>query len=83
MESGRAESAQMEVYVPKQHIDGGQAFEVMSDVEFVCHTHAAVQLDGVLTYKSSGFANLHLERAQDFPRACIVTGIQVRCGHHQ
>lgn len=51
---------QVEVDVAELLADHGEAFEVVADVEFVGHAHAAVDLDGVLADELAGLADLDL-----------------------
>ena len=44
----------------------------MTNVEFVGHTHAAVELNRVLTNEGTPFAHLNFERRQCFTRFAIV-----------
>jgi hypothetical protein len=60
--SGRGgdELLQMEVRVAERQVDCRQALEVVADDQLVCHTHAAVQLDRLLSHETSRLPNGNL-----------------------
>ena len=59
----------------KAKFERQQAFYVMADIEFICHAHAAVQLDGLLRDESCGLPDQRLGARHDpAPLQCI--GVQ-------
>ncbi len=57
----RPEPLEVEVHVPEQRVDHGQALEIVTHVQLLGHAHPAVQLDGVLADEPAGLAHLNLE----------------------
>src|SRR5690606_20695502 len=52
-------AAEVPVGVAELAFDHGDALEVVADIEFVGHAHAAVDLHGVLADELAGLADLH------------------------
>src|SRR6266702_5591772 len=46
--------------IAKLDVDGVYSLEVMADVQFVTHTHASVQLHGLLCDEARGVADFRL-----------------------
>src|SRR5687767_13455154 len=53
-------SHQMIGRIAKLDVDGVYSLEVMTDVQFITHTHASVQLHGLLCDEARGVADLRL-----------------------
>src|SRR4051794_26807354 len=54
------EPHQMIGRIAKLDVDGAYSLEIMTDVQFLAHTHAAVQLHGLLRDEARGIADLRL-----------------------
>src|SRR5689334_1940231 len=52
--------------VTKLDVDGQNTFEIMADIQFVAHAHAAMKLNRLLTDKARGFADLGLSTRREF-----------------
>src|SRR5882757_7429196 len=53
-----AESAQVVIGIAEGHVDHGEPLEVMAHDVFIDHTHAAMQLHGLLAHQSAGLADV-------------------------
>ena len=55
----------MRVGAAEAHLEGEKALEIVTHHQFVGHSHAAVQLDSLLTNETGRVANHYLRRGQD------------------
>ena len=51
----------MEISITEQGLYRSNSFEIMTNIKLICHTHTAVQLNGILTNKPTTLANLNLK----------------------
>ena len=58
----RRVALQVMVDIAVERIEHGQPLEVMADIEFVGHAHAAMKLHRLLADEAAGLADLHLGR---------------------
>jgi len=52
--------------IAELHVDRGDPLEVMADIQFVAHAHAAMKLDGLLGDKARGIADLRFRAGRQF-----------------
>ena len=56
----------MVLNIAVQHVQHGEALEVVADIQFIGHAHAAMDLHRLLADEAAGLADLHLGGGDGF-----------------